>query len=122
MQPTRYRAVDFDQLAEIPCPCGRTRRAFADFADLPATIHRTTIDAAARPHFHRRLTETYYVLECGPDAALELDGQRLPMRPGLCVVIPPGVVHWALGPMTILNIVFPKFDPNDEILVEEASA
>src|SRR3712207_7951654 len=40
-------------------------------------------------HFHKRLTEVYYVLECDPDAAMELDGERVPVRPGLAVLIPP---------------------------------
>jgi hypothetical protein len=30
---------------------------------------------------------------------------------------PPGVVHRAIGKMTVLNIVYPKFDPADEWLV-----
>ena len=35
---------------------------------------------------------------------------------GTCVLIPPGVVHRAVGKMTVLIVVFPKFDPNDEVL------
>lgn len=114
----RWAVVDFEAIAEVPCPCGTSRRALADVAAFPGTLHRTTITGNAQAHYHQRLTETYYILECGPDSALELDGQRVPVRPGMCAVIPPGVVHRALGPMTILNIVFPKFDPDDEILVE----
>ncbi len=118
---TRFHVVHFDDLPGVPCPCGTARRAFADVADVPLTIHRTEIVGAAEPHYHRRLTETYYVLECDPDAALELDGRRIPVRPGSCVVIPPGVVHRAIGTMTILNIVYPKFDPTDEYPAEDGS-
>jgi hypothetical protein len=32
---------------------------------------------------------------------------------------PPNVVHRALATMTILNIVFPKFDPTDEVLIDD---
>lgn len=116
---SRWTVVDFGAIGEVPCPCGTSRRALADVAAFPGTLHRTTITGQAQAHYHQRLTETYYVLECGPDSAVELDGQRVPVRPGVCVVIPPGVVHRALGPMTILNIVFPKFDPQDEILVDQ---
>ncbi len=119
---SRWTIVDFDAIAEVPCPCGTSRRALAGVAAFPGTLHRTTITGNAQAHYHQRLTETYYVLECGPEAAVELDGQRVPVRPGMCVVIPPGVVHRALGPMTILNIVFPKFDPQDEILVDNAES
>jgi quercetin dioxygenase-like cupin family protein len=113
----RYVVVDFDQVPEVGCSCGVSRRALADAPVFPGTIHRTEIGREAKPHFHRRLIETYYILECEPDAQIELDGDLVPVRPGLCVVIPPGVVHRAVGRMLILNVVFPKFDPADEVLV-----
>jgi len=53
---------------------------------------------------------------------MELDDQLLPVRPGMCIVIPPGVTHRAIGQMEILNIVLPKFDPQDEFLVDTASS
>ncbi len=115
----RYHVVDFDGIAEVGCPCGTSRRAFADVPEAPGTVHRTQITDDAKPHYHRRLTETYYILDCQPEAAMELDGERVPLRPGACVLIPPGVVHRAIGRMTILNIVFPKFDPADEVLVDD---
>jgi len=115
----RYQIVDFDQILAVACPCGTSRRALADAAAFPGTIHRTQITTDAQAHYHRRLTETYYILDCGPDAEIELDGRRLPLKPGLCVLIPPGTIHRAIGNMTILNIVFPKFDPSDEVLVAE---
>jgi mannose-6-phosphate isomerase-like protein (cupin superfamily) len=77
----------------------------------------TSISADAERHYHKRLTETYYFLECGPDARMELDEQVVPVKAGMCVMIPPGVLHRALGKMTVLNIVFPKFDPEDEFVV-----
>ena len=39
-------------------------------------MHVTEISADARLHYHKRLTETYYFLECGPEAAMELDGEQ----------------------------------------------
>ncbi len=110
----RYPIVDLSQLPGVPCPCGVARRAFGDLADYPLTVHLTEIHLDARTHYHRRLTETYVVLECERDAAIELDGERRPLRPGMCVVIRPGVRHRAVGRMKILNIVHPKFDPADE--------
>lgn len=116
---TRYRLVDFGAIPPVPCPCGQAQRALADLPDYPATLHRTEITADAKLHYHERLTETYYILECEPDARIELDGEVLPLRAGMCVYIPPGVRHRALGRMTILNFVIPKFDPADEIIVGE---
>jgi len=112
----RYRVVRFDQLPGVRCPCGTARRAFADVPDFPATIHRTEITEDAKPHYHRRLTEAYYILQCGPDAKMQLDDELIVVEPGTCVLIPPGVVHRAVGRMTVLIVVFPKFDPTDEVL------
>jgi mannose-6-phosphate isomerase-like protein (cupin superfamily) len=92
-------------------------RAFIDQTDYPATVHRTEITGEARPHYHRVLTETYYVLACEPEAQIELDQELIRVRPGFCVLIPPGVVHRAIGRMTVLIFVIPKFDPADEVLV-----
>lgn len=109
-----YRIVEFDQLPVQACPCGTTQRALYDAPDYPGTIHLTRISEDAQTHYHKRLTETYYFIECGPGAAMQLDGETVPVRAGMCVMIPPGVRHRAIGKMTILNIVYPKFDPSDE--------
>jgi mannose-6-phosphate isomerase-like protein (cupin superfamily) len=36
------------------------------------------------------------------------------VKPGLCIVVPPGVRHRAIGKMEVLIIAMPKFDPADE--------
>ena len=111
---SRARIVDFDEVPGVPCPCGTARRAFADIPDFPATVHVTEISDTAQVHYHKRLTETYYFLECGPDAAMHLDGAVVPVKPGICILIPPGVRHSALGKMKVLIVAMPKFDPADE--------
>ena len=110
----RYELVDFAELPGVPCPCGIARRAFADVADFPGTLHVTEISADAQLHYHRRLTETYYFLECSPDAHMQLDDQLLPVRPGMCIMVRPGTRHRAVGTMKVLIVVWPKFDPADE--------
>lgn len=110
----RWQIVDFAEIAPVACPCGTARRAFAEVTDFPATIHQTEISTDAKLHYHRRLTEVYYVLECAPGAELQLDAERVPLEPGRCILIPPGVRHRAIGKMKVLIIVFPKFDPADE--------
>ena len=106
--------ADLAAIEPVRCPCGWTRRAFADVPGAPASVHRVEILEDARTHYHKAQTETYYVLDCEPDAAVELDGERVPVRPGVAVLIPPGVRHRAVGRMTILNVVVPPFDPADE--------
>lgn len=109
-----YHLVDFSQLPGVPCPCGTARRAFADLPEYPATIHVTEIRADAELHYHQRLTETYFILECGPEAQLQLDDEFIPLKPGMCIMILPGTRHRAIGEMKIINFVIPKFDPADE--------
>jgi mannose-6-phosphate isomerase-like protein (cupin superfamily) len=106
--------ADLASLDPVRCPCGWARRAFGDVAGAPASLHRVEIEADARTHYHRGHTELYYVLACASGAALVLDGERVPVRRGSAVLIPPGVRHRAVGPMTILNVVVPPFDPADE--------
>lgn len=109
-----YEIVDFNQLQAVDCPCGQARRALADVPDFPATIHVTQIEEDARLHFHKRLTEVYYFLECEPDAQIQLGPDRLAVHPGMCVMIRPGTRHRAIGRMKVLIVVWPKFDPDDE--------
>ncbi|PHS10145.1 MAG: cupin [Blastopirellula sp.] len=113
-QLPNYELVDLASLPGVACPCGTARRAFAEAEDYPNTVHLTEISVDAKLHYHKKLTETYYFLECGPDAKMELDGEIIAVKPGMCIMIRPGTRHRALGKMKILNIVTPKFDPKDE--------
>src|SRR5262245_46019658 len=110
----RARVVELAVLAPVRCPCGWARRAFADVPGAPLSVHRVEILEDARTHYHKEHTETYYVLECADGAAIELDGELVPVKAGVAVMISPGVRHRAVGRMTILNVVVPPFDPVDE--------
>ena len=110
----RYQIVDFAEVPGVACPCGTARRAFAEVEGFPGTIHVTEISEDARLHYHKRLTETYYFLECAGDAKMQLDDEVIPVKPGTCIMIPPGVRHRALGKMKVLILVLPKFDVSDE--------
>ncbi|QDV37752.1 cupin domain-containing protein [Tautonia plasticadhaerens] len=110
----RPHVAEFAAIPAVRCPCGWARRAFGDVPGAPASLHRVEIEDDARAHYHRDHTEIYYVLECGPGAAVELDGESVAVHPGVSVLIPPGVRHRAVGRMTILNVVVPPFDPGDE--------
>lgn len=110
----KYEVVNFSEISGVPCPCGTARRAFADHPLSPGTVHVTEIEDDARVHYHKEHTETYYILECGPDAKMQLDDEQIPIQPGSSILIPPGVRHRAIGKMKIINIVVPKFDPADE--------
>lgn len=110
----RYSIADFATIPAVPCPCGSARRAFADEPSFPGTLHVTDISEDAKRHYHKRHTETYFILECASDALMELDDDRVPIKPGVSIVIPPGVRHRAIGKMKVLIVCLPEFDPSDE--------
>ena len=112
--PPEAELVNLQELPGIACPCGIARRAFADRREFPGTIHLTQISDDAAVHYHREQTEIYVVLECEPDARIELDGQSHPLRPHTAILIPPGVRHRAIGKMTVLIVCHPEFDARDE--------
>ncbi len=109
-----YELVDFAEIDPVTCPCGQSRRALLDVDDFPGTVHVTDIEEDARLHYHKRLLETYYFLDCEPDARLQLDNEIVPVKAGMCVLIRPQTRHRALGRMKVLIFVLPKFDPSDE--------
>jgi mannose-6-phosphate isomerase-like protein (cupin superfamily) len=107
-----YEVAQLDALDPTRCPCGWSRRAFADPATSAASVHLVEILEDARTHYHKTLTETYVVLE--GEGYLELDGERIPLQPLTSVKIRPGCRHRAVGKLKVLNIVLPVFDPADE--------
>ncbi|MEK6246626.1 MAG: cupin domain-containing protein, partial [Planctomycetales bacterium] len=108
----RYRITHIDQVEPVPCPCGMTRRAFGDDADGIASLHVVDVTTEARTHYHKQLTELYYVLE--GHGSIELDGQIFDVRPGTSILIKAGCRHRAIGQLKILNVPVPAFDPDDE--------
>lgn len=100
----------------VDCPCGQARRILTGLDNDKVSVHIVHISKDSQTHYHRTLTETYYVLE--GEGVIELDDVCEPLRPGTVVHIPPGTRHRARGELVLLNIVTPPFDPNDEHLVE----
>ncbi len=109
-----YVVVHMDEIEPVSCPCGMSRRAFVSPDNAVATLHVVDIAIDARTHYHRKLTELYYVLETRGEAFMELDGERIAVRPGTAVLIRPGTRHRAVGRMKIVNVPIPAFDPQDE--------
>ena len=108
----RYQVVQIDELSPVDCPCGSTRRAFTDDPDQVASLHVVDIKTDSEVHYHKKLTEIYYVLE--GRGQMELDDDRVDVRPGSTILIKPGCRHRAVGRMRILNVPVPAFDPDDE--------
>ncbi len=107
-----YQVAQLNEIPALTCPCGFTHRAFGQLQGAIASVHWVEIQADARTHYHKKLTEIYLVLE--GEGQLELDGQLIPAKPLTAALIQPGCRHRALGRMNIANIVIPAFDPADE--------
>jgi mannose-6-phosphate isomerase-like protein (cupin superfamily) len=110
-----FEIADLTAIPGVPCPCGTSRRAFRRPDNRVLSLHLVEIRKDSRTHYHKGFTETYYFLE--GEGHIELDGTLYPVRPGMAVMIRPGTRHRAVpgrGPMKILNIVSPPFDPADE--------
>ncbi len=109
----RFQLVQLAGIVPTPCPCGLSRRAFMNEANEVASMHLVEIKRDSELHYHKRMTELYYVLE--GEGHIELDGEIHPLSPGTAVLIQPGCRHRAVGgDLKILNIPVPKFDPEDE--------
>ena len=108
---SRYSVLDISELPPLPCPCGTTRRAFTEPGSV-ASMHVVEIKADSAVHYHKMLTETYYVLD--GTGTIELDGDGIAVRPGMAIRIRPGCRHRAIGNLTILNVCIPPFNPDDE--------
>ena len=100
-----------DEAARERSACGyRYRLLSKGDENIAAWAHAVDIDGA-RPHFHKRTTELYYVLE--GEGSVVLDGQERDVRPGTMIHIPPGVVHGAIGKMRVLVVGIPDIDDSD---------
>ncbi len=108
----RYTLVQMADIAPTPCPCGQARRAFTDEPEQTASLHITEIKTDSQVHYHKKMTEFYYILE--GTGNMELDGQRVPIKPGSAIMIRPGCRHRAVGRLKVLIVPVPAFDPKDE--------
>jgi mannose-6-phosphate isomerase-like protein (cupin superfamily) len=80
-----------------------------------AWAHAVDIDGA-KPHYHKRSTELYYVLD--GEGTVSLDGSVHEVKKGSLVHIPPGVVHGAKGKMRVLVVGIPDIADDDYFPVE----
>jgi mannose-6-phosphate isomerase-like protein (cupin superfamily) len=107
-----WRKASLAELDAQDCPCGEARRAFTEDPDQTATIHLVDISEDVEKHYHKEHTEIYLILE--GEGYLELDDEKVEVKPLDAVMIKPGCRHRAVGDLRIVNIPIPSFDPEDE--------
>ena len=100
-----------DEAVKERSACGHRYRLISqDDENVAAWAHAVDIDGA-KPHYHKRATELYYVL--AGEGKVVLDDEEREVRPGTMVHIPPGVVHGAIGQMRVLVVGIPDIDDSD---------
>ena len=105
------------EIEAVECPCGFTKRAFTELPEKTASIHFVDIKKDSRVHYHKKLTEIYLILE--GEGFMELDGERIPVKPMDTIFIRPLCRHRAVGQLKVVNIPVPAFDPTDEWFDDE---
>ena len=117
MPDKRFKITNTKSLPSVACACGSTKRAFTDDPDQIASLHVVDVSENSRVHYHKRMTEIYYILD--GLGQVELDGLRFDVEPGTSILIKPGCRHRAIGKLRILNVPIPSFDKNDEYFDDE---
>lgn len=105
-----------DDVVPAACPCGWSQRIITKGDGAPVSLHVVSIEADSHIHYHKVMTEIYYVVK--GSGSMYLDGVIHPISEGSTVLIPPGVKHRAIGDLEIINVVSPPFDPADEYIVD----
>ncbi len=102
--------------ARVPCPCGTSTRIITR-ADTPtANVHVTSIKDSTK-HYHKEVTEIYYILDGSGE--MELGTDTVELRPGVAIMIPPGVAHRASGDVECLIVGIPAWKHDDEFFCGE---
>ena len=99
---------------ERQCGLAQELTTSADFKNADITFF--TIKEETKKHYHKTLTEFYYILDGTLD--VEFDDKKEHCEPGTLIMIKPNTKHKAYGNAHIIVICSPAFDPKDEIVVE----
>lgn len=104
-----------DEVEPVPCPCGTSWRIITRADTEVSNIHVTHI-MDSQKHYHERCSEYYYILEGG--GTMELDDERVELRPGLAIFIPAGVAHRGYGDFRAVIVGIPAWETEDEVIVD----
>ncbi|MGC8744452.1 MAG: cupin domain-containing protein [Verrucomicrobiia bacterium] len=100
-----------DQAIVERSACGIRKRLLSkEDPPVAAWVHTVDIDDA-KPHFHKKIVEIYYVLE--GEGEIILQGKNYKITHGSIVHIPQNVVHSAKGKMRVLVIGIPNIAEDD---------
>jgi mannose-6-phosphate isomerase-like protein (cupin superfamily) len=117
--PHLVRKVQGADLKQITCGLMRKLTDPKDFKDMDF-VHVTITDSTKK-HYHKKLTEVYYVLKGSID--VEADGKKEHLEKDQMIMIFPKTNHkaWKASKedAEILVVCCPPWTEEDEILVEK---
>lgn len=109
-----YRSLETSP--SVPCPCGTSTRIITRRDTPIANLHVTDI-TDSRKHYHKEVTEFYFILEGA--GWMELGDDMVELKPGVAVMIPAGMPHRAWGQLRCLIFGVPACKHDDEFFCEE---
>lgn len=111
-----YRIVRLKDIKpkRITCGVGRELTTKIDFEN--ASFLHAEVRGETKKHYHKKLTEFYFVLR--GKVELELGGKKERLGKGDLAIIPSGVKHKAKGNADVLAIDTPAWSADDEFVVE----
>jgi len=109
-----YRTLE--DSPSVPCPCGTSTRIITREDTPVANIHVTSITDSVK-HYHKEVTEFYYILE--GTGQMELGKDVVDLKPGVTILIPPGLPHRAYGDVKCLIVGVPAWKHEDEFFCDE---
>lgn len=109
-----YRTLE--DSPSVPCVCGTSTRIITREDTPVANLHVTSITDSDK-HYHREVTEFYYILE--GTGQMELGKDVVGLRPGVTILIPPGLPHRAYGDVKCLIVGVPAWKHDDEFFCDE---
>ena len=100
-----------DDLDAHRSTCGLRRQLIT--ADDSEALSCSVLDIDdAKAHYHKKITEIYYVLE--GEGEIVIETESVPVRPGTSVLIRPGTRHQGRGGFRTLVVCSPAFTPDDQ--------
>ena len=100
-----------DDLDAHRSTCGFRRQLIT--ADDSEALSCSVLDIDdAKAHYHKKITEIYYVLE--GEGEIVIETESVPVRPGTSVLIRPGTRHQGRGGFRTLVVCSPAFTPDDQ--------
>jgi len=116
--PHLVRNIQGAEPKQITCGLMRKLTDAKDYKDMDF-VH-VTIKDSTKKHYHKKLTEVYYVLKGSID--VEIDGEIEHLEKGQMIMIFPGTNHkaWKTSKddAELLVVCCPPWTEKDEILVE----